>query len=114
MQHKNPDNAVLATVMAEVVEAIEAALKRTNDRISALEKSGGFTVLDDIDFSITPAPNTFAKYRGGLWRFADGEWRVVANGIETVQIEETPAGAKLTLEKSDGGRVHQNLTFSKH
>lgn len=112
MQHSSSDNAVLATVMAEVVEAVEMALKRTNDRISALEKTSGFTVLDDIDFSQTPAPNTFAKHRGGLWRFADGQWRVVANGIESVEIEETPTGAKLVLEKTDGGRVHQNLTFA--
>ncbi|MEQ8445769.1 MAG: hypothetical protein RIB57_07790 [Pelagibacterium sp.] len=100
--------------MAEIVETVEAVTMRLDKRITALEKDDNLKIYDSIE-QAPRRQNVLARDKGGLFRYVatedGGEWRCIAAGIDSIEVEPTPAGARFTFVKSDGKTVHQMVTF---
>lgn len=97
-----------------LVDTIELAVTRLNDRIDALERENGVHILDRIDPQRTDYKrNQLARHKNGLHQF-DGEgWVCLVDSIDRVEVEPGDGKAKLVFAKSSGTTIEREIAFAR-
>jgi len=97
-----------------LIDTIEIAVTKINERIDALERDTGVHILDDIDPERTDYKrHQLARHKNGLYQFDGDGWVCLVDSIDRVEVEPGDGKAKLVFAKSSGATIERDISFAR-